>query len=90
MAGNPYGMVQLNQKPDLQEIKTVIRSILISSPRKVTIRSLQKDYFYLEGREIPFFGHKNLLSFLKSIPDVCQIGEVRLYLLACCGSGKKK
>ncbi|KAK9880650.1 hypothetical protein WA026_011889 [Henosepilachna vigintioctopunctata] len=57
------------------EVKKVLRSLLVSSALKVTVCSLKKDYYDVEGRDIPFkeLGYNSLQHFLHSIPDVLQI-----------------
>lgn len=56
----------------LSEVKTILRSILISSPVVIDVNQLNKDFSEQEGIEIPYkkFGETSLIDFLKSIPDV--------------------
>ncbi|XP_045460276.1 uncharacterized protein LOC123670769 isoform X4 [Harmonia axyridis] len=56
----------------LSEVKTMLRSILISSPVVIDVYQLNRDFREQEGTGIPYqkFGHKSLIDFLKSIPDV--------------------
>ncbi|XP_044752165.1 tudor domain-containing protein 5-like [Coccinella septempunctata] len=59
----------------LEEVKKILRSLLVSAPVKVTVSSLNKDYRSLEGRGIPFkeLGYNSLLHLLHSIPDVLRV-----------------
>ncbi|XP_063229776.1 uncharacterized protein LOC134534955 isoform X2 [Bacillus rossius redtenbacheri] len=56
---------------ELNEIKSVIRGLLISTPKAMTIATLKKDYIEEVGEAIPFykFGYRNLETFLQSIND---------------------
>lgn len=53
------------------ELKSVIRGILVSSPTAMTVRQLDVDFKKTEGAEFPFkkFGSDNFLDYLRSIPD---------------------
>lgn len=54
-----------------QDTKTIIRSLLTSSPSVITIENLIFDYKNTIGCDIPFqqLGYNSLEHFLKSIPD---------------------
>ncbi|XP_019865537.2 uncharacterized protein LOC109594737 isoform X2 [Aethina tumida] len=54
-----------------QDTKTIIRSLLTSSPSVITIENLIFDHKNTIGRDIPFqqLGYNSLEHFLKSIPD---------------------
>lgn len=56
----------------LDTTKTVLRSLIVSSPEALTVHQLNKDYNRSEGRDIPFarLGYATLKSFLNSMPDV--------------------
>lgn len=59
----------------LFEVKTVLRSILISSPVLINISELEYDFEDIMGIKIPYqkFGYQSLLEFLNSIPDVLTV-----------------
>ncbi|KAK9869646.1 hypothetical protein WA026_003393 [Henosepilachna vigintioctopunctata] len=63
------------------EVKTILRSLLVSSPLKVTVFTLNKDFKELEGYDIPFreLGYNSLLHFLHSIPDVLLVNGTSLH-----------
>ena len=60
----------------LDKVKKDIRAILISAPLGVPAHIFAKDYRQMNGREIPFreLGHRDLDSFIFSLPDVIRIG----------------
>lgn len=58
---------------DLDDIKTILRSLLISSPRTLTVEDLRRDYRQTENRECPLLGYRNFTEFLQSIPDVVTV-----------------
>ncbi|XP_037049369.1 uncharacterized protein LOC119083690 [Bradysia coprophila] len=55
--------------------ETVIKSLLISSPRSLTISDLDSEFLKSEGYAIPFdsLGYAHLKEFLLSIPDILTI-----------------
>ncbi|KAG4070966.1 hypothetical protein HA402_001403 [Bradysia odoriphaga] len=55
--------------------KTVIKSLLIASPRSLTIGDLDTEFRKSEGHAIPFasLGYAHLKEFLLSIPDILTI-----------------
>ncbi|XP_030756731.1 uncharacterized protein LOC115882678 [Sitophilus oryzae] len=57
------------------EVKSIIKSILTSSPLVSTITTVQRDYRELVGSKIPFheLRYNSVEQFLKSIPDICVI-----------------
>jgi hypothetical protein len=60
------------------ELKTLLRGLLISSPRAMTIDELQRDYRLQEGQDVPFhkLGYKSFLEYLKSVPDTVVVSFV--------------
>ncbi|XP_052123270.1 uncharacterized protein LOC113205131 isoform X1 [Frankliniella occidentalis] len=67
---------------DLDTIKIILRSLLISTQKCMTVFELQKDYFNSEGEPCPYaaLGYRSFLAFLESIPDTVRVtasGEVR-------------
>ncbi|XP_011192994.1 uncharacterized protein LOC105218853 isoform X2 [Zeugodacus cucurbitae] len=59
----------------LQEIKAVIKSLVVSCPNAITIDELNRDYRSTEGQQIPYqkLGFQTLESFLRSIPDTVNV-----------------
>lgn len=57
------------------ETKSVIRSLVASTPLKLTIRNVLRDYHDTVGFELPFraLGFTNPEQYLRSIPDVVQV-----------------
>ncbi|CAF0853697.1 unnamed protein product [Adineta ricciae] len=65
-----------NSSQEYLDLKTELRSILISSPQGCSEQQLLKDYAVYNGRkEIPFrqMGYANLQELLASMPDVANI-----------------
>lgn len=75
---------------DLEEVKLVIRSILIAQKTPCNIRHFNSSFLDSEGRHIPYqeYGYSSLCEFLADIPDYCEIvynrGEP--YVKAVCGA----
>ncbi|KAL3282696.1 hypothetical protein HHI36_005870 [Cryptolaemus montrouzieri] len=59
----------------MDEVKKIIRSLLVSAPLKVTVSSLNRDYRDLDGTYIPYkeLGYNSLLHFLHSLPDILKV-----------------
>uniref|UniRef100_A0A0K8UTG5 Tudor domain-containing protein 5 n=2 Tax=Bactrocera latifrons TaxID=174628 RepID=A0A0K8UTG5_BACLA len=59
----------------LQEVKAIIKSLVISCPKAITIDELNRDYRNIEGQRIPHhkLGFQTLESFLRSIPDTVNV-----------------
>lgn len=55
--------------PELEDLKKIIRSLVVARKGAVPIHVLEKDYIELEGESIPWkrYGNISLLDFLKSI-----------------------
>ncbi|KAK3913583.1 Tudor domain-containing protein 5 [Frankliniella fusca] len=67
---------------DLDTIKIVLRSLLISTQNRLTVHDLQRDYRLTEGHECPYsaLGYRSFLAFLQSMPDTVTVlssGEVK-------------
>lgn len=60
---------------EIEEIKMLIRGLLISVKTQMTVEDLRKDFKRTEGRDIPFrkLGFNNIIEFLRSIPDTVLI-----------------
>uniref|UniRef100_A0A1A9Z5H8 HTH OST-type domain-containing protein n=1 Tax=Glossina pallidipes TaxID=7398 RepID=A0A1A9Z5H8_GLOPL len=56
---------------DLNVVKTILKSLIISYPYKTTIKRLNNRYRDVEGDDIPFrnFGYNDLEAFLRSMPE---------------------
>lgn len=59
----------------LQDTKTIIRSLLLSTSEKVTIQQLDYDYRQMEGKHIPYsdLGFARLDQFLMSLTDTVEV-----------------
>ena len=65
-----------NSSQEYLDLKTELRSLLISSPQGCSEQQLLKDYAAYNGlKEIPFrqMGYANLQELLASMPDVANI-----------------
>lgn len=60
---------------DIKEVKSIIRGLLTSCAEDMTVGKLRHDYRNQEGHDIPFYDFKfrDVTSFLRSIPDVCEV-----------------
>ncbi|TDG51646.1 hypothetical protein AWZ03_002106 [Drosophila navojoa] len=58
----------------LSYVKKLIHSLVVSTPDRVTIERLERDYVNVEGCAVPFnkLGFKNIESLLRSIPDTVE------------------
>ncbi|XP_030246928.1 uncharacterized protein LOC108652777 [Drosophila navojoa] len=59
----------------LSYVKKLIHSLVVSTPDRVTIERLERDYVNVEGCAVPFnkLGFKNIESLLRSIPDTVEL-----------------
>jgi hypothetical protein len=66
------------QAAEWDELKTLLRGLLISSPRAMTADQLQRDFKLHEGRDVPFhkFGYSSFLEYLNSVPDTVVVSFV--------------
>lgn len=57
-------------------VKKVIHSLVVSSPERMTIERLMRDYRSEEGCNVPYgsLGFRDTESFLRSIPDTVVVG----------------
>ncbi|XP_061402639.1 tudor domain-containing protein 5 [Musca vetustissima] len=55
----------------LNQVKAILKSLVISCPDKITIDKLNRDYREIEGQNIPYrrLGYTTLEQFLRQIPD---------------------
>ncbi|KAM7346217.1 tejas isoform 2-T2 [Cochliomyia hominivorax] len=63
------------EKSVLNEVKAILKSLVLSCPDKITIDQLNKDYRDVEGEFIPYrrLGYRNLEQFLRSLPDTLMV-----------------
>ncbi|EDW02079.1 GH20095 [Drosophila grimshawi] len=61
----------MNEQSILSYVKKVIRALIISSPDRMTVEQLKRDYASEEGSPVPFYklGFKDIECFLNSISD---------------------
>ncbi|XP_045466127.1 uncharacterized protein LOC123674975 [Harmonia axyridis] len=59
----------------MDELKTILKSILISSHMKLRVHQLNNEYKSLIGRNIPFaeYGYRDLVQLLKCLPDILTV-----------------
>ncbi|XP_064073816.1 uncharacterized protein LOC113401033 [Vanessa tameamea] len=52
---------------EIKQLKSVLRSLVVSSPSQVDVRSLLRDYRNMVGKQIPLakYGYKDPITFLK-------------------------
>lgn len=65
-----------SKNEDLNDVKSIVRSILLSLGRTATVRDYLTEFKNLEGIEFKKFLDNlgmNLHQFLTSIPDVCRL-----------------
>ncbi|XP_039484644.1 uncharacterized protein LOC120447206 isoform X2 [Drosophila santomea] len=75
----------------LSLVKKVVHSLLVSSPGKMTIEKLMRDYRSEEGCNLPYskLGFKDAESFLRSIPDtVTVMGHGPMALITAVATAK--
>jgi len=63
------------EQPDLKDLKMVIRSILTSSPGKMTISQILNEYLNYEGCNLPYkhLGFKTIFELLGNMNDVLKV-----------------
>lgn len=63
------------EQPDLNYLKTVLRSILTSSPGKVTISQILNEYSDFEGCTLSYkhLGFNTIFELLESMNDVLKV-----------------
>lgn len=66
------------EQKDFLYVKTLLRSVLISSSRNMTISQILKDYSHLEGETIPYkqLGFKTIYELLISMDDVLKVSNL--------------
>lgn len=70
----------------IETVKKDIRSLLVSSPRELTVLDLIRDYRQLVGHDIPYrrMGYNTIEDFIYAVPDVVtyRVVQGRLFLSA--------
>lgn len=66
------------EQPDFNYVKTIIKSVLTSSPINVTISQVLLDYAQLEGSSIPYqqLGFNTVYDLLKDMGDVLKVSYI--------------
>ncbi|XP_036330190.1 uncharacterized protein LOC118742313 isoform X1 [Rhagoletis pomonella] len=69
----------------LQEVKAIIKSLVLSSPDAMSVDALNRDYRSTEGSPIPYkkLGFQTLEAFLRSIPDTVNVYGSGLSATVC-------
>lgn len=59
----------------MDSIKHTLRSIIISSPKKLSVEELTNDYYSIEGSKLPFraLGFKSNIELLQSMNDTIAV-----------------
>lgn len=59
----------------LSYVKKVVHSLVVSTPDRMTVEQLKRDYANEEGSSVPFIklGFRDIESFLRSIPDTIKV-----------------
>ena len=70
---------------ELSKIKKSLRSVLISCPEGTPLNKVESDYRSFMGVSLSYqqFGHRNVESFLRSIPDTVRLNGTIAYGVAC-------
>jgi hypothetical protein len=72
------GINQGKMSAEQDQIKTILRGLLISSAQTMTAEQLHRDFRYQEGQNVPYhkLGYNSFLEYLKSIPDAVAVSFV--------------
>ena len=65
---------------DLDEVKVIIRSLITSSQVSCYVKHLLRDFKNETGTDLPLFGYRTPVDFLRSIPDTVRV-NYGLFLL---------
>lgn len=62
----------------VEDLKIVLRGLLISSPHAITVDQLESDFVRREGHNVPFreLGYPSFMKYLESIPDTVDVSFV--------------
>lgn len=60
-------------------VKTIVQSLLSSSPKTMTISEILSDYIKLEGNVIPYkeLGFISVYALLNSMNDIIEVSEFK-------------
>lgn len=66
---------------EIKELKSVLRSLVVSSPTQVDVPTLLRDYRSMVGKPIPLtkYGYKDPVQFLKERFSDCFLVCYKLY-----------
>lgn len=67
-----------NVMDKVEEVKPVIRSILLALGREASEKSFRAEYYNQEGEsfnKILFAANKTFYQFMRGIPDVCRVWD---------------
>ncbi|KAL1492454.1 hypothetical protein ABEB36_010706 [Hypothenemus hampei] len=72
--------VELAREEELEGVKRLVRSVVDSIPRPLSVAQLQRDYRSLIGEDLPFmeFGYLTATSFLCALRDTCFVVQTRV------------
>jgi hypothetical protein len=58
-----------------EQVKIILRGLLISSAHTLTAEQLQRDYKLQEGQNVPYLklGYSSFMEYLKAIPDAVSV-----------------
>jgi hypothetical protein len=61
-----------------EDMKIILRGLLVSSPHTITVDQLERDFRLQEGQNVPFreLGYPTFLKYLESIPDTVVVSFV--------------
>ena len=61
-----------------EELKNILRALLISSPHAITVDQLERDFLQYEGHKVPLrkLGYPSFMKYLESIPDAAVVSFV--------------
>lgn len=64
---------------DFNYVKTIIKSVLTSSPINMTISQVLSDYSQLEGSSIPYqeLGFSSVYDLLQHMDDVLEVSYIK-------------
>lgn len=66
---------EIKMYPDIDEVKKILRSLLVATPRGMSVRDLDREFNEIEGRRIPYreFSFDSLNRFLYSMPGILRV-----------------
>jgi hypothetical protein len=61
-----------------EDLKKILRSLIVSSPQNITVDQLERDFLLQEGHVVPFrkLGYPSFIKYLESIPDTLYVSFV--------------